>query len=310
MRNSSAYGVFSLVRRLAVLLACIAASCLCQDALAQGTLTYSFEDDLQGFAANGSGIMPLTQDTIGATEGASSLKVELLQSATYVGALAGNLDPSIIGDPPGIHSVSFDLTIPTQFPLEGFVDIFVVFFGVQVGTTEPVLEVSFQYDLDNRKAVGDLAPGTYPLTMEFNSAFHPLDFVNFDPRPFNDIFGVEGSGNPIDLIPVGFQITVNKSTQAPWVGYIDNVRFSSTEGAPGDFDVDGDVDGNDFLVWQRGETTPPLDPGLLAAWKANFGSGGGGVVVAGAVPEPASGLLLLSALIGIFATSRSALRLR
>lgn len=309
MRNSPAYGVFPLVRRFAVLLACIAASCLCQNALAQGILTYSFEDDLQGFAANGSGIAPLTLDTIGATDGTQSLKVDLAQNATYVGALAGNLDPSIIGDPPGVHSVSFDLTIPTQFPLEGFVDIFIVFFGVQVGTTEPGLEVSFQTDLDNRKAVGDLAPGTYPLTMEFNSAFHPLDFENFEPRPFNDIFGVEGSGNPIDLIPVGFQITVNKSTQAPWVGYIDNVRFSSAEAPSGDFNVDGVVDGNDFLVWQRGGTTPPLDPGLLAAWKAGFG-GGGGAAIVGAVPEPASGLLLLSALVGILATSRSALRLR
>ena len=274
---------------------------------AQGVLEYSFEDGLQDFTANGAFITPLTQDTIGATEGTKSLKMNLLQNATYVGALAGNLDPSVIGDPPGVVSVSLDLTIPTQFPLEGFVDVFIVFFGIQVGTTEPAHEVSFQFDLDNRQAVGDLAPGTYPLTLEFNSAFHPLDFENFDPRPFNDIFGVEGSGNPIDLIPVGFQITVNKSTHAPWVGYIDNVRFSSTEGTPGDFDLDGDVDGNDLLVLQR-ET--PVDPAKLAAFRANFGSGGGGVAAVGSVPEPASGMLVLLGVVGIIATSRSVLRLR
>jgi hypothetical protein len=48
----------------------------------------------------------------------------------------------------------------------------------------------------------------------------------------------------------------------------------------GDYDNDGDVDGDDFLGWQ-----------------AEFGSGGGG---SGAVPEPASGVIvLLVTLMGI-----------
>lgn len=57
---------------------------------------------------------------------------------------------------------------------------------------------------------------------------------------------------------------------------------------PGDFDLDGDVDGNDFLVWQRGGSPSPLSAGDLAAWRTNFGSGGAGVGSAGAVPEPGS----------------------
>ncbi len=72
---------------------------------AQGTLAYSFEDDsldMANFNANGTFILPLTQDTIGATNGTKSLKMDLLQNATYAGALAGNLDPTIIGDPPGV----------------------------------------------------------------------------------------------------------------------------------------------------------------------------------------------------------------
>jgi hypothetical protein len=271
--------------------------------LAQGTLAYSFEDDvlpdpLHGFTANGAPlIQPLTRDAIGATEGTKSLKIELLQGATYVGALTADLFPTINTDPVALHSVSFDLTIPTQFPLEGFVDIFVVFFGIdQAGFPA---EVSFQSDLTNRVGIGDFAPGTYPITMEFNEAFHPLDFENFDPRPFGDIFGTQGSG-PIDIIATSFQLTINKSTQAPWVGYVDNVRFSSQPpvGTPGDFDGDGDVDGRDFLVWQRGGTTPALDPALLAQWQTNYGIGG---LTAGfaAVPEPTCGLLaILAATIG------------
>jgi hypothetical protein len=267
---------------------------------AQGVLTYSFENDLHGFEANGSQILPVTQDTIGATDGAKSLKIELLRGATYVGALTGQLAPTITNAPPTLHSMSFDLTIPTQFPLEGFVDIFVVFFGV--GQAGEAAEVSFQFDTTNRVGIGDLAPGTYPITMEFNEAFHPLDFENFDPRPFNDIFGTQGSG-PIDVIATSFQLTINKSTQAPWVGYVDNFRFSATPGTPGDFDGDGNVDGRDFLVWQRGATTPPLDSTLLGAWKAGYGSGGLAAVVG--VPEPASVLLVFSAVLGFIATSRS-----
>lgn len=285
------------------LVLCLAVSPLATSkAYSQGTLAYSFEDGLQGFAANGTFILPVTQDTIGATDGTTSLKMDLLQNATYVGALTGEIDPSIIGDPPGIESLTFDLTIPTQFPLDGFVDIFVVFFGIQQGTAEPAYEVSFQFDTTNRVSIGDLAPGTYPITMEFNEAFHPLDFENFEPRPFNDIFSAEGTGDPIDLIPVGFQITVNKSTQAPWVGYIDNVRFSSEPGAPGDFDADGDVDGRDFLVWQRGETSPPLDPAALVAWQDNYGTGG--LSALASVPEPATALLLFAVSGCYFGTRR------
>jgi hypothetical protein len=60
--------------------------------------------------------------------------------------------------------------------------------------------------------------------------------------------------------------------------------------APGDFDGDGDVDGNDFLVLQRGEGTGNIGADLTA-WKANFGSGG----AIAAVPEPGSLLLALTA---------------
>ena len=42
----------------------------------------------------------------------------------------------------------------------------------------------------------------------------------------------------------------------------------------GDFDFDGDVDGADLLLWQRGGSPNPLGASDLAAWEANFGVGG------------------------------------
>ncbi len=63
----------------------------------------------------------------------------------------------------------------------------------------------------------------------------------------------------------------------------------------GDFDDDGDVDGADFLLWQRDPSV-----GELATWQSQFGEVGSGAA-ATAVPEPGSALLLglACALLGI-----------
>jgi hypothetical protein len=80
----------------------------------------------------------------------------------------------------------------------------------------------------------------------------------------------------------------------------DNYKLTSklTSGPAGDFDSDGDVDGADFLRWQRGGSPSPLSPGDLATWKANFGSGAAAAAV-GAVPEPTAFFSALVALCGL-----------
>jgi len=70
---------------------------------------------------------------------------------------------------------------------------------------------------------------------------------------------------------------------------------------PGDFNVDGAVDGADFLKWQR--DFPALDAADLADWKASYGTGGA-LPSIGVVPEPASLGSLLVALIGAVAARR------
>jgi hypothetical protein len=61
---------------------------------------------------------------------------------------------------------------------------------------------------------------------------------------------------------------------------------------PGDFDLDNDVDGRDFIVWQR---NPSI--GNLSDWQANYGTSG--LTAANtAVPEP-SMMMLLSALLAL-----------
>ncbi len=54
----------------------------------------------------------------------------------------------------------------------------------------------------------------------------------------------------------------------------------------GDFDGDGDVDGRDFLVWQRGGSPNPLSAADLADWQTGYSAGT--PVGSVAVPEPYS----------------------
>jgi hypothetical protein len=65
----------------------------------------------------------------------------------------------------------------------------------------------------------------------------------------------------------------------------------------GDFDYDGDVDGRDFLVWQRGESPNPLNADDLADWQTNYEiSMSSQVSSAVPVPEPHSVVVWLSGL--------------
>ncbi|QEG36113.1 PEP-CTERM sorting domain-containing protein [Bythopirellula goksoeyrii] len=64
----------------------------------------------------------------------------------------------------------------------------------------------------------------------------------------------------------------------------------------GDFDIDGDADGHDFLEWQRGNSLDPLSASDLAAWKNNY-SVSLLVATSVALPEPSTVVLLSFAVV-------------
>jgi len=64
----------------------------------------------------------------------------------------------------------------------------------------------------------------------------------------------------------------------------------------GDFDGDGDVDGFDFLSWQRGESPTPGSSGDLDDWEMNYGMTNIAVAATSAVPEPSTLAIVLVAL--------------
>ena len=61
-------------------------------------------------------------------------------------------------------------------------------------------------------------------------------------------------------------------------------------GLPGDFDGDGDVDGADFLAWQRGEVSMPPAMADLVTWQDNYGGPPPSAALA-TIPEPTTLLL-------------------
>jgi hypothetical protein len=95
-------------------------------------------------------------------------------------------------------------------------------------------------------------------------------------------------------------------------GILDDVKIYEKVPLQGDFDVDFDVDGDDFLAWQRGlgittgatvadgdaDGDGAVDGDDLAIWKTNF-SGGAAAGAVGAVPEPAGVVLMLGALAAV-----------
>jgi hypothetical protein len=282
-------------------------------AAAADTLVYSFETDLEGFAANGGGVT-VTQDTIGVTNGASSMKVTAVSGQTFYGANTGMLHPAI-GDPPGLDHVTFDLTITEEYA-GSFAVIGVMIFGVNQTGDARQLQTGPSDDPALEFHIEGLAVGTYPdVTIDMTRFFNP---DTFEPGTFNDIVGTEGSG-PFDLIPTGFQLYLNK-LGAPLTVYIDNIRVGTTPvGLAGDYNNDGMVDAVDYTVWRNnlgdtdetninnnGDGQNGVDPADYTLWKDHYGDGapGGGGIAGGIIPEPASGVLLLVAAISSSGTRR------
>jgi len=140
--------------------------------------------------------------------------------------------------------------------------------------------------------VGLILPRWNPTTSQFADGSQTVReaFVNLVMK-----YGVpaSGSGGVDRALPA----------QSPAVDILGNARGAMPDvGAfeittrPGDFDHDGDVDGGDFLTWQRGETSDPHSASDFSAWQSNFGTTGGELGAASpSVPEPAPCTLIMLA---------------
>ncbi len=101
-----------------------------------------------------------------------------------------------------------------------------------------------------------------------------------------------------------------------WFWAVDNIKVG-VAGDSADFNGDGKIDGNDFLVWQQNlgsgttfaqgdaDGNGTVDSADLAVWRSQFGNSGASAA-AGAVPEPAGFVLAGVALAALGACRRRA----
>jgi hypothetical protein len=101
--------------------------------------------------------------------------------------------------------------------------------------------------------------------------------ITWDDAGNSDVGAVTGAGTGVDVVLIGLG--------------------SVSVGIPGDFDSDSDVDGRDFLIWQRGGSPGGVGNTTdLGNWQTNYGTGTGPLTSVTAVPEPGS-LALVAALV-------------
>ena len=70
---------------------------------------------------------------------------------------------------------------------------------------------------------------------------------------------------------------------------------------PGDYNSDGKVNGADYVLWRKSPNTYGGDPAGYNTWRANYGAtaGAGAAISSATIPEPASCVLALAALIPV-----------
>lgn len=152
-----------------------------------------------------------------------------------------------------------------------------------------------------------VAPGDHTLSFRLDTVTNASGAE--DPTVIdqaNSWISQTGGVPGLDLSTLSFfHIQVDPHGEVPYDVSFNNLRLKNI---PGGFDTNEIVDGDDFLVWQRGLTPNPLSAADLHEWEANYGSVGEvlPVVAATSVPEPAAaGLLLLGSMSCLFVANRS-----
>lgn len=168
--------------------------------------------------------------------------------------------------------------------------------------------------LDDRSGINK----TFPL--QFQQAAFTGTFDELDPNtPAVEIGYMEGisiGGNGVtqangEIATITFSVDpgYNGLLVNTWnSGAFNGMQLRTIDATPGDLDLNGLVDGNDFLVWQRGYGVQ-YDESHLNDIKANYGTGSGATASVANVPEPA-GLTLLASAAGLLWRGRRKLNSR
>jgi hypothetical protein len=189
----------------------------------------------------------------------------------------------------GINAIDFTFSYRVQALYAGkaYVNQAQSLTSVALGTGDGLAYLS--------QEVADLAGTSLgaTLTMADNGSGF---FQTSDEQPLSHRFGLKVTTN-IFLTGISTIDTVNLASFTQ--------RFTQTGllSPAGDFDVDGDVDGRDFLVWQRGGSPTPLSLADRATWQSNYGAVAALAPTLTSIPEPSALLLMMFGAV-IVSTSR------
>lgn len=238
------------------------------------------------FHPNGGGTT-VSQDTIGTTDGAHSMKFTMVQPATFSGAET-ELLPAHLND--DNSAITFDVTIPSTGQFSGnFANIGIKEFG-----TNPTFGSGDCEVIAEGQASVNLSPGTHHLGVPLIARSNPFTFDSN--VSFASCFGPDPN---TQMTPADWEFFINKSTENALTVYVDNIQIVPF--FVGDANYDGRINALDFnaLATNYGTTNPlyergdfnfdgHIDSGDFTLLASHFNQTAAGPALGSVVPEPAT----------------------
>jgi hypothetical protein len=139
--------------------------------------------------------------------------------------------------------------------------------------------VAFYVRPDFSRQILALAPNGTPFGPTGSFAFYGNSLSGYD-------FQTEKQTSDLAADPAGnVALMTSLGTYRPFSGGTTTFRMTLGTDKPGDFDSDGDVDGRDFLRWQRGQSPTANSWQDLLDWQFDYDAANQNATVH-AVPEP------------------------
>ena len=220
-----------------------------------------------------------------------------------------------ISDASGITDVQMGRgLLSLDYDSDGDLDIFITNNGQQPilyrndgGNDNDWLQIKTEGTVSNRDGIGafitvdpDISVHGDEIIREINAGSNFLSQNEFTAH-----FGLGLDSETLDRItvvwPSGIVQVLTDVTTNQIITLVES-------GMPGDFNVSADVDGADFLMWQRGESPHLISASDLAAWEANYGADSSlRAAITAKVPEPPSWVLAILAVTSIILHRRTVL---